>query len=71
MSSPRKFLDKPALSLEEQIKLLSRRGLLIQDPSRAFHYLQYIGYYRLSGYFWPFQVPNDHEHKFQADTSFD
>lgn len=70
MTNSRKHFDKPALSLDEQLELLSSRGLVIQDPSHALHYLRYIGYYRLSGYFRPFQYPNDPAHTFQAGTTF-
>lgn len=48
---------KPALSLDDQLKLLISRGLKVQDRSRAYHYLRYIGYYRLSGYFRPLEYP--------------
>jgi abortive infection bacteriophage resistance protein len=45
---------KPALSLDDQISLLTRRGLTIPDRNKALHYLSVIGYYRLSGYFLTF-----------------
>ncbi len=32
---------------------------------------QFIGYYRLSGYFLPFQVPGDSQHTFLPTTTFD
>jgi abortive infection bacteriophage resistance protein len=62
---------KPALSLDDQLKLLISRGLKVHDRSRAYHYLRYIGYYRLSGYFRPFQYPNDSAHTFRPGTTFD
>jgi len=46
----RKFV-KPALSLKEQLDLLKSRGLQIEDEKRVLHYLQHVGYFRLSGYF--------------------
>jgi abortive infection bacteriophage resistance protein len=46
---------KPALTLDEQIDLLTARGLTVSDRDKARHYLRYIGYYRLSGYFLTFQ----------------
>jgi abortive infection bacteriophage resistance protein len=42
--------QKPALSLDQQLQLLSRRGLNIADSERAARYLENISYYRLSGY---------------------
>ncbi len=37
----------------EQLKKLEGYGLAISDPVKAAHYLQNIGYYRLSGYWFP------------------
>ena len=42
--------NKPALSIDDQISLLERRGLVVADRNRAKQYLSYISYYRLSGY---------------------
>lgn len=61
--------QKPSLGIEEEISLLRNRGLLIPDPDKARHYLQYIGYYRLSGYMRPFQSLPDHT--FKPGTDFD
>ena len=43
----------------------------MSDRDRACHYLRFIGYYRLSGYFLPFQVPGDAKHIFCPGTTFD
>ena len=42
--------DKPWMHLEEQLAILKRRGMNIDDDSKAISYLDKIGYYRLSGY---------------------
>ena len=42
---------KPALTLDEQIDLLTTRGLIVPDRDKARHYPRYVGYNRLSGYF--------------------
>ena len=47
--------EKPWLSYEEQLMLLQERGLTITDKERALAYLERIGYYRLSGYWYPFR----------------
>lgn len=48
------WIDTP-----EQLDLLKQRGLIIDNDERALHYLQSLGYYRLSGYIYPFrQVQN-------------
>ena len=46
---------KPPLSVSQQLQHLIARGLIIDDPEKATHYLNHIGYYRLSGYTRPFQ----------------
>ena len=64
---------KPPLSIKNQLKLLSKRGLIISDQARARHYLSFISYYRFSGYWFPFQR-RDHSSAhddFWPGTSFD
>ena len=69
MSARQKF-QKPAIDITEQIELLTSRGLEIADPSKAEHYLTFIGYYRLSGYFRYFHDPK-HKDRFYDDATFD
>lgn len=47
--------DKPWLSYRDQLETLRARGLSITDDDKALDYLQRIGYYRLSGYWFPFR----------------
>lgn len=47
----RKQFNKPTLSIQEQIDLLKARGIIINNEELATHYLEFIGYYRLSAYF--------------------
>lgn len=47
--------SKPWKSYEEQLHLLLDRGLQVSDRSKALEYLARIGYYRLSGYWFPFR----------------
>jgi len=42
-------------SFEEQLKLLKSRGLAVENTTVALTYLERIGYYRLSGYWYPFR----------------
>jgi abortive infection bacteriophage resistance protein len=42
--------SKPPLSIPAQRELLNSRGLVVEDAARAEHYLNFIGYFRLSGY---------------------
>lgn len=45
-------------SFDEQLMLLKQRGLIIEDERKALGYLKSIGYYRLSGYWYPFRQPD-------------
>lgn len=46
---------KPWLSVDEQIDRLARHGVEIEDRGRAVTMLQAVGYYRLTGYLYPFR----------------
>lgn len=60
--------SKPSLSIQDQLALLKARDLIVPDNQRAKRYLTFIGYYRLSVYFLPFQNDKD---KFDSGTKFD
>lgn len=44
---------KPFLPIADQIARIQARGMVVSDPGKAQQYLQNIGYYRLSGYWYP------------------
>ena len=46
---------KTWLSLDKQLELLASRNVTISDSDKAKECLERIGYYRLSGYFYPFK----------------
>ena len=48
------------------------RGLVVDDENTVKHYLCKIGYYRLSGYWLPFQKggSGDDRHKFERPVNF-
>lgn len=46
---------KPWLSIDDQTRLLSDRGMHIADANAAAHLLSTVGYYRLSGYWYPYR----------------
>ncbi len=48
--------SKPFQSPPQQIDILKARGLIVSDEQKARAYLERIGYYRLSGYAYPFRV---------------
>jgi len=63
---------KLPLPIENQIDLLISRGMVIPDWDRAFRYLSHISYFRLRGYWIPFETPdNGKDHHFKEGTSFD
>ncbi len=47
--------DKPWKSFTDQLELLRSRGLLVDNEPAALAYLDRIGYYRLSGYWYSFR----------------
>jgi len=66
--------QKPALTFSDQLALLQTRGLIINDPAHALTQLSTISYYRLSAYWYPFRIRDEHgnvTNDFIADTSFD
>lgn len=65
--------NKPALSVPDQVALLQQRGMLISDPGKAAQFLTYVGYYRLSGYWFPFQFRDGtaNHSNFRPNTDLD
>jgi abortive infection bacteriophage resistance protein len=61
---------KPATTVDEQIALLQKRGLIINDIASARHYLSHIGYYRLAGY-WQIYQTDRTNHIFKAGTTIE
>lgn len=63
---------KPAISITDQIALLRRRGMVVEDEATARHYLGHISYYRLRAYWLPFEIPaGDGDHALRPDTRFE
>lgn len=65
-----KPFSKPSISVAEQITLLRKRGLNIQDQQRTEHYLEVISFFRLSPYMSPFQQETESNQTFKSGTSF-
>ncbi len=61
---------KPSLNPEEQLLLLKKRGLTVEDDTKALHLLRHISYYRLSGYWYPLLQDPKHQHLFKPYASF-
>lgn len=63
---------KPSLTVEQQVKLLKRRGLVIDDEDACARFLTTTNYYRFSGYARYFQrAPHDGDDMFIEGTPFD
>ena len=72
MSAKRSF-SKPALSIDEQIALLKRRGLSIPSDNEAKRFLQFVSYYRLSAYTFYYEKKNPdgtRTHRFNDGVTF-
>ncbi|WP_431218442.1 Abi family protein [Leifsonia xyli] len=65
-------MEKPFLSLDDQVGLLASRGLDVGDRGIAAAALHRLNYYRLSGYAREFQVaPSRGDNRFLDGTSLD
>ncbi|MFM1981404.1 MAG: hypothetical protein RJB22_123 [Pseudomonadota bacterium] len=66
--------DKPATTIDEQIQLLLDRGM-VGDQAVIRRWLETVGYYRLSAYWLPYEIPSsDHKtrtKRFQKNVNFD
>ncbi len=58
-------------NFNEQLEILQQRGLIVDDKEKALKYLRTIGYYRLSGYLYPFRQFNPNNPKQKLDTFID
>ncbi len=65
--------SKPALTLDQQIDQLVRRGMTVRDRDRALQQLRHINYYRLRAYWLPNEVSaaTIGDHAFRAGTDFE
>jgi abortive infection bacteriophage resistance protein len=63
------MFQKPATTIQNQIKQLRERGLIIEPQDNATHYLSHISYYRLAGYWWPMQDDKCNHH-FKVNSRF-
>ncbi len=50
--------NRPWKSFPDQLELLKSRGMVVTDDAAAQSYLERVGYYRLSAYWYPFRVFN-------------
>lgn len=62
--------NKPSKTIAEQINQLQLRGLIITDIPQTEHYLNIVGYYRLSGYWWP-MLADKNTRIFKPNSTFE
>ncbi|AZR83271.1 Abi family protein [Thiomicrospira sp. S5] len=62
--------DKPAINVDQQLQTLEERGLEIQNKEKAKLFLQAVGFFRLSAYMRPYQIPNNPDHLFKPNSTF-
>ncbi|MBO5738291.1 Abi family protein [bacterium] len=60
--------DKESLTVEEQLNLLIKRNLIVENYDFAINILKRVGYYHLSSYMRLFQSGKNHE--FNENISF-
>ncbi len=66
--------NKPPLTIQEHLKLLKDRGLVIECDQSAEDFMQHITYYHLCSYWLPFEEPCESQprtHQFKTGTTFD
>lgn len=63
------FTKRPT-SFDDQVNILIQRGMTVSDKEEAKTYLQHLNYYRLSGYWLPFEASRN-PHHFHPGTDFD
>lgn len=67
--------SKPYLTLAEQVDLLASRGMVVTDRQETARWLSVVGYYRLSGYWYPYRQlsgePPTRSDQYIAGTTFD
>ena len=65
------MVPKEWLSYTDQVELLSRRGMKIDDRAAAASFLSRVNYYRFSGYFRYWQREPQHgDNRFIDGTAF-
>ncbi|MFZ4543417.1 MAG: Abi family protein [Saprospiraceae bacterium] len=63
--------NKPALSISDQITLLRKRGLIIEETSITENFLSHISFHRLKAYAYPYQDLNRGKQHFKTGVRFE
>lgn len=62
---------KPYKNTPDLVSILKKRGLIIDDEAKAINYLNNIGYFRLSAYFYPLLKMPKGDHIFKPNSTFE
>lgn len=62
---------KPYKNTSDLVSILKKRGLIIYNEAKAINYLNNIGYFRLSAYFYPLLKIPKADHIFKNDSTFE
>jgi len=57
-------MSKSWFSFQQQLNSLKAKGMLVDNDAAALSYLERVGYYRLSGYWYPFRQFNRRQYSF-------
>lgn len=65
--------SKPWRSVDDQVELLISRGMQVRSAEQAAGWLNVVGYYRMSGYWYPYRelVPEGRLDRFTPGATFD
>ena len=61
---------KHSLTITDQLNQLENRGMDLDNSQEASIFLEFVSYYRLSGYWKSFEQPNTNKHIFQENIRF-
>ena len=63
----------PGTSIQDRLDQLRQRGMAIPHPEKATHFLSHVNFYRLRGYWEPFEnrTVNGDRHDFRTGATFD
>lgn len=69
-TSQKQSFSKPFFTLDKQLAQLKSRGMKFHNEKKAKHYLEHLNYYRLGGYWLPFEANHD-THTFKDNVYFE
>lgn len=65
-----KYCKSPT-TIHQQLELLKSRNMTIEDEENCARFLSKVSYYKLRGYWIPFELKSSDKHSFKAETTLD